>query len=131
MNRRIQCLGLICICVAGGCTSANKRLNSVNLLLEKRAKNHTRAALSAEISPISTALEPGIAPAIRPSPPPKQDDDGYFVGLSISGGGSRSSVFAAACMFQLQQLGLLQKVDYISTVSGGSLAAAYYCLNDK
>ena len=30
-------------------------------------------------------------------------------------------------MFQLQRLGLLQRVDYISSVSGGSLPAAYYC----
>jgi NTE family protein len=33
-------------------------------------------------------------------------------------------------MFELQRLGLLQKVDYISAVSGGALTAAYYCLND-
>src|SRR5439155_11665117 len=53
--------------------------------------------------------------------------DGFFVGLAISGGGSRSANFAAACMFHLQRLGLLQRVDYISSVSGGSLTAAYYC----
>ena len=57
------------------------------------------------------------------------DKDGYFVGLAISGGGLRSANFAAACMFQLERIGMLQKVDYISSVSGGSLAAAYYCLN--
>jgi predicted acylesterase/phospholipase RssA len=55
--------------------------------------------------------------------------DGYFVGLAISGGGSRSANFAAACMFQLQRIGLLRRVDYIASVSGGSLAAAYYCLH--
>lgn len=32
-------------------------------------------------------------------------------------------------MFQLERIGLLDRVDYISSVSGGSLAAAYYCLN--
>lgn len=53
--------------------------------------------------------------------------NGYFVGLAISGGGSRSANFAAACMFQLQRIGLLQKVQCISSVSGGSLTAAYYC----
>src|SRR6185436_2664141 len=56
-------------------------------------------------------------------------DDGNFVGIGISGGGSRSANFAAACMFHLQRLGLLQRVDYISAVSGGSLTAAYYCVS--
>jgi predicted acylesterase/phospholipase RssA len=55
------------------------------------------------------------------------DADGWFVGLAISGGGLRSANFAAACMFELQKLGLLDRVDYISSVSGGSLAAALYC----
>jgi predicted acylesterase/phospholipase RssA len=59
------------------------------------------------------------------------DKDGYFVGLALSGGGSRSANFSAACMFQLERIGMLQKVDYISSVSGGSLAAAYYCLNHQ
>jgi predicted acylesterase/phospholipase RssA len=56
--------------------------------------------------------------------------DGYFVGLALSGGGSRSANFSAACMLQLQRLGLLERVDYISSVSGGSLAGAFYCLSD-
>jgi predicted acylesterase/phospholipase RssA len=55
------------------------------------------------------------------------DADGCFVGLAISGGGLRSANFAAGCMFQLQQLGMLQKVDCISAVSGGTLVATYYC----
>lgn len=58
------------------------------------------------------------------------NNDGFFVGLAISGGGSRSANFAAACMFELQQLGILPAVDCISAVSAGSVPAAYYCLND-
>ena len=34
-------------------------------------------------------------------------------------------------MFQLQRVGILDRVDYISSVSGGSLTAAYYCVSDK
>jgi len=33
-------------------------------------------------------------------------------------------------MFELQRLGCWKKVDAISSVSGGSLTAAYYCLSD-
>jgi hypothetical protein len=52
------------------------------------------------------------------------------VGIAISGGGSRSANFSAAVMFELQRLDFLRRVDAISSVSGGSLTAAYYCLAD-
>lgn len=71
----------------------------------------------------STSVSPSL-----PARPPVSDHGGFFVGLSLSGGGSRAANFSAACMFQLERLGLLQKVDYISSVSGGSLPAAYYCV---
>lgn len=49
-----------------------------------------------------------------------------FVGLAISGGGSRATNYSAAVMRELDRLGILQHVTTISSVSGGSLAAAYY-----
>ncbi|MBC8109418.1 MAG: patatin-like phospholipase family protein [Anaerolineae bacterium] len=64
------------------------------------------------------------------SAPKSPRDDNCFVGLALSGGGSRSANFSAACMFQLERIDLLDRVDYISSVSGGSLAGAYYCLSD-
>ncbi len=51
-----------------------------------------------------------------------------FVGVAISGGGSRAANFSAAVLFDLQDLGFLQTVSAISSVSGGSLTAAYYGL---
>jgi predicted acylesterase/phospholipase RssA len=57
--------------------------------------------------------------------------DGRFVGLAISGGGSRAANFGAAMMLELQQRGLLEQVDVISGVSGGTLPAVYYGLGDK
>ena len=95
-----------------GCTNKNVRFNDANVPLEQRVHNHTRA---------STVLE-GSRPASNHS--------GYFVGIAISGGGSRSANFAAAGLLQLQRIGLLQKADYLSSVSGGSLTAAYYCASD-
>jgi len=92
-----------------GCTFQNKPLNDPKVPPDQRKQNNTRAALFIDHPP--------------------QDADGYFVGLSLSGGGSRSAAFSAACMFQLERVGILQKVDYISTVSGGSLPGAYYCLH--
>ena len=57
--------------------------------------------------------------------------DGRFVALAISGGGSRAANFGAAVMLELQQRGLLDQVDVISGVSGGTLPAVYYGLGDK
>lgn len=58
-------------------------------------------------------------------------NDGRFVGLAISGGGSRAANFGAAAMLELQRRGLLEQVDVISGVSGGTLPAVYYGLGDK
>lgn len=60
-----------------------------------------------------------------------ETQDGRFVGLAISGGGSRAANFGAAVMLELQQRGLLNQVDVISGVSGGTLPAVYYGLGDK
>ena len=57
--------------------------------------------------------------------------DGRFLALAISGGGSRAANFGAAVMLELQTRKLLEQVDVISGVSGGTLPAVYYGLGDK
>lgn len=60
--------------------------------------------------------------------------DSNVVGLSLSGGGTRSAVLSAAIMFEMQRLGFLPSVDVIASVSGGSLTAALYaasCSGDE
>ena len=54
--------------------------------------------------------------------------NGVFVGVAISGGGSRAAGFSTAILFELEELGFLRTVAAISSVSGGSLTAAYYGL---
>ncbi len=56
-------------------------------------------------------------------------DDLDFVAVAISGGGSRAAVFSAAVLFELERYGLLQQVDVMSSVSGGSFTAAFYALS--
>ena len=115
---------------AGGCSYANRPLNDNHVLPENRVANHTRAATFAAVTPpqaIATQPVREIRPTAAAGTPTLADADGYFVGLAISGGGSRSANFAAACMFQLERIGLLRRVDYVSSVSGGSLTAAYFC----
>jgi predicted acylesterase/phospholipase RssA len=132
MNRNRTLIACLTAVLAGGCTFVNKPLNKLDVALERRIKNETR---SGTFLPPMAAEEAGnpsiVATATEPAPlgdaPLVIDKDGYFVGIAISGGGSRSANFSAACMFQLQRLGVLQHCDYISSVSGGSLTAAYYC----
>src|SRR5258708_3936664 len=102
---------VVLLFVLSGCSNENVALNDAHVSPQDRKQNHTRAALFTQ--------------------KPPTDSDGYFVGIALSGGGSRSAAFSAACMFQLERMGILQKVDYISTVSGGSLPGAYYCLSGK
>ncbi len=69
----------------------------------------------------------------------RKDRDGklyknVLVLLSLSGGGSRAAYFSARTLLALERvssvqgapLNVLKEVDLISSVSGGSLAAAYY-----
>lgn len=58
--------------------------------------------------------------------PQATGEDDRLVGIALSGGGSRASLFAAAGMEALWEHGLLDGTDYISSVSGGSIAASYY-----
>ena len=66
----------------------------------------------------------------------ESDKGDVLLGICISGGGSRSAYFMACVLDQLSKIpveegsehSILDETDYISSVSGGSLASAYYCL---
>jgi MFS family permease len=47
------------------------------------------------------------------------------IGLALSGGGIRSGVFCLGVIQYLAQQGLLRKIDYLSTVSGGGYIGAW------
>jgi Patatin-like phospholipase len=49
----------------------------------------------------------------------------HLTGLAFSGGGIRSGTFAVGFLQGLASLGLLQRLDYLSTVSGGGYAAGW------
>jgi predicted acylesterase/phospholipase RssA len=65
-------------------------------------------------------------------------DQPTLVGIAVSGGGSRAATFAAGTLEALAALryteggreqSVLEAVTHMSSVSGGSLATAYYALN--
>ena len=85
------------------------------------------------LSPAGVANEPSAAAPSSPPPTLASQSmtlenlpDGTFVGIAISGGGSRAANFGAAALQELSELGLVDAATMISSVSGGSLPAAYY-----
>lgn len=67
---------------------------------------------------------------------PQDTAQEYTVGIAFSGGGLRASAFAAGVLQGLadtktQRGDLLDALGFMSSVSGGSLTAAYYVLNGR
>ena len=52
------------------------------------------------------------------------------VGLALSGGGSRAIAFHLGCLRALHDRGILDQVEVLSTVSGGSVIGAMYAYGD-
>lgn len=48
------------------------------------------------------------------------------IGLALSGGGFRASLFHLGVIRRLEELGIMKDVAVVSSVSGGSIIAAYY-----
>jgi NTE family protein len=67
---------------------------------------------------------------------PAEDDD--LVGLSFSGGGTRAAAFSFGVLTEMERTPLrgagasmLDRIDFISGVSGGAITAAYYGLRKR
>lgn len=136
MRRYRAIAGVVLSVAAAGCGVSNRPLNDARTPLESRVQNETRSTVSAEFGLLQpdegkmslSGGNPNPVPTSQPVPTGRPADyDGTFVAVAISGGGSRSANFSAGCLFELQKVGILPYVDYISTVSGGSLTGAYYC----
>lgn len=56
----------------------------------------------------------------------KDGQDKPLIGLALSGGGTKAAMFAHGVLHGLHASGVLDKVDTISTVSGGGYAAMWY-----
>jgi hypothetical protein len=76
---------------------------------QRRGKHDPRGHVALEIEGSGTNGEP----VLRPS------EDSSVVGLCLSGGGIRSASFCLGALQALHETGVLDRVDYLSTVSGG------------
>jgi NTE family protein len=90
-------------------------------------------------APLNKVLTPDAAPnQVRYVPrPPQADDDGVVIFLFFSGGGTRAAAFSYGVLKELSRTPvpdsqprrrLLDDVETVAAVSGGSFTAAYYCL---
>lgn len=78
---------------------------------------------------------PGMSENARRRLVDKRGASDVLVVLAASGGGSRAAYFAGSAMLAMNELAvsdqnLLDEVDMMSAVSGGSLATAYYAASD-
>ncbi|MBD8891838.1 patatin-like phospholipase family protein [Roseibium litorale] len=55
------------------------------------------------------------------------DGEERRIGLALSGGGFRAAAFHLGTFRKLKELGLLDRIDLFSCVSGGSIAGAFLC----
>jgi len=57
--------------------------------------------------------------------------EGKKIGLSLSGGGYRASIYHLGTLKKLREMNILDKVDVISTISGGSITGAFFGLHNE
>lgn len=78
----------------------------------------------------SSTSEPGWPEPRRTQPQSSTEHE--LMGLALSGGGIRSASFSLGVLQGLSSFGLLSRVDYVSTVSGGGLiGASLSCLLNR
>jgi hypothetical protein len=103
--------GALLISLLAGCASTDHI---------SRAPAVKRTAI-ADITDDSLAHDYGAERSYRKNP-----DEPLRLGLALSGGGTKAAMFSHGVLKGLQDAGILQKVDAISSVSGGGYAAYWY-----
>ena len=90
--------------------------------------------------PINVPLAAADAVPVDATRGPPTSGDDLLIGLAFSGGGTRAAAFSYGVLSELdrnkaeatgQKVSLLDRVDYISGVSGGAVTAAYFGLKGR
>ena len=90
--------------------------------------------------PINTPLaSPADAAPLQARDSIQTNSDDLLVGLAFSGGGTRAAAFSYGVLSELDRMGagptrkgtLLDRIDYVSGVSGGAVTAAYFGLKGR
>ncbi len=84
-----------------------------------------RKVLADELQAIATARRTGATPAIEPQEAERAAGEMHLNGLALSGGGIRSATFNLGIIQALCEQRLLERFDYLSTVSGGGYIGSW------
>lgn len=109
-SARLRALGLL-LPLLGACTVVSDKLG---VSFQNRADPQAKFSAS--------------HPVPRASYQPDLGKDS-FIGVAVSGGGSRAANFGMAVLAELERIGVLPHVDAISAVSGGSIPSAWFALH--
>src|SRR4051794_1341027 len=93
-------------------------------------------AVTLQNAPINVPVASNVVrPALQPVAPRSRGDDATAIGVAFSGGGTRAAAFSFGVLKGLSQTHgpgdssgatLLDDVDFVSGVSGGSITASYF-----
>ena len=80
----------------------------------------------------------GVAENIRPTVEDAATADDLLIGLAFSGGGTRAAAFSFGVLQEMENTPMprasdkmLDRIDFVSGVSGGSVTAAYFGLKKR
>lgn len=116
-------IALPCILLLGGCASlgfSSTPWPNYTSVHDEKAVDFMRG-----VPPVKSGLlEGGVNGADYSS------DDNYVLGISVTGGGMRAAAFTLGVLEELENQGVLDDVDFISSNSGGGWGVAAY-LSDR
>ncbi|WP_166925921.1 patatin-like phospholipase family protein [Flavobacterium poyangense] len=106
-------------------TLFNDELNEIEKAREKRRKEWQASVTNDENIFKSAAAEKTLHEGNKGDPMIRAVDM-KLLGIAFSGGGIRSATFNLGILQRLASLDVLEKIDYISTVSGGGYIGTWY-----
>lgn len=86
------------------------------------------ATVTLLVDPVPTVVHKGSSTLVKGQVPMGFHSMGKRA-LCMSGGGYRAALFDVGALWRLNELGALQHIDFVSSVSGGSIVAAYLVLH--
>lgn len=113
-------------------------MKRVRFLLAAAAAYVLAGCASVYNTPVNVPLEGRVADSLKIGTEDAAHSDEYLIGLSFSGGGTRAAAFSFGVLQEMDrvplrgaQASMLDRIDFISGVSGGSVTAAYFGLKKR